>query len=134
MRAQEIEILLNKYLDAETSLNEESILRDYFNNNNVEPHLESYKLMFTYFNITERYEKPIFKTKRNYGWLKIAASIVLLIGLNFGYVAKQNYEAKVAYDQTEMALNLLANNLNKGVESMTYLGEFNKATNKIFKQ
>jgi hypothetical protein len=134
MKAQEIEILLNKYLDAETSLTEETILRDYFNNNKVEPHLESYKSMFTYFNVAETYEKPIFKKKRNMGWLNIAASIVLLIGMYFGYDAKQSYDTQIAYNQTESALNLLANNLNKGAETLVYMGEFNKATNKIFKQ
>jgi hypothetical protein len=134
MKTYEIDTLIKKYLDAETSLKDESILRDYFNNNKVEPHLEPYKAMFTYFNVTDKYEKPIFKTRRNFRWLNIAASIVLLIGMYFGYEAKQSYDIKTAYNQTESAFNLLANNLNKGAESMTYIGEFNKATNKIFKQ
>jgi len=133
MKTQEIDILLNKYLDAETSLNEESILRDYFNNNNVEPHLLPYKTMFTYFETKDDYVKPIFKAKTNLRWLSIAASIVLLMGTYFGYEAKQNYETQIAYNQTEQAFKLLANNFNKGAESMAYLGEFNKTTNKIFK-
>tara|TARA_R110000796_G_scaffold215732_2_gene331740 strand:- start:10020 stop:10418 length:399 start_codon:yes stop_codon:yes gene_type:complete len=132
MNAQEIEMLLNKYLDAETSLKEESILRDYFNNNNVETSLQPYKLMFTHFNVTETYNKPIFK--RNWSWMNIAASFILLIGLTMGYNAKQNYDTQIAYNQTEAAFNLLGNNLNKGAESLAYIGEFNKATNKIFKQ
>ena len=135
MRPQEIENLLNKYLDAETSLNEESILREYFNNNNVESHLMPYKAMFAHFNIKETYEKPILlKEKRDFSWMKIAASIALLIGMYFGYEAKVDYDTQIAYNQTEIALNLLANNFNKGAQSIAYLGEFNKATNKIFKQ
>tara|TARA_R110000796_G_scaffold248124_2_gene374549 strand:+ start:9572 stop:9973 length:402 start_codon:yes stop_codon:yes gene_type:complete len=131
---REIEILLNKYLDAETSLNEESILRDYFNNNEVESHLLPYKAMFTYFKTKDEYVKPIFKPKTNLRWLNIAASIVLLIGVYFGYEAKQNYETQIAYNQTEKALNLLVNNFNKGVQSMTYLNEFDKAKTIIFKK
>jgi len=133
MGTQKIEILLNKYLDAETSLDEESILRDYFNNNEVESHLLPYKAMFTYFKIKDGYVKPIFKPKTNLRWLNVAASIVLLIGLYFGYDAKQKHETQLAYNQTEKALNLLANNFNKGAQSMAYLNEFDKAKNIIFK-
>jgi hypothetical protein len=137
MEPQRIEILLNKYLDAETSLKEESILRDYFNNNNVESHLEPYKAMFTYFNeakLETSSEPFIIPTKkRNLVWMNIAASIVVILGMHFGFEAKEKYEIQTAYNQTESAFNLLTNNLNKGAASMAYMGEFNKATNKIFK-
>ena len=132
MRAYKIDILIKKYLDAETTLAEESILRDYFNNNNVEEHLLPYKMMFAHFNIKETYTKPI--VKKSFGWIRIAASIVLLIGMYFGFETKQQYEMEIAYNETKEAFNLLGTNLNKGTKGLTYIGEFNKTTNKIFKK
>jgi len=49
-----IEQLLEKYDNGETSLNEEQQLRDYFAQEEVAPHLESYKVMFQYFNTTKQ--------------------------------------------------------------------------------
>ena len=136
MRTQEIEKLLNKYLDAETTLQEESILREYFINNEVEPHLEPYKSMFVYFNVTETYDKPILlpKPKRNYEWMKIAASIIVMVGMFIGNEVKERNDVRMAYQETTSAFNLLANNLNKGATSIGYLNEFDKATNKIFRK
>ena len=134
MGTQKIDILLKKYLDAETSLHEESILREYFNNNEVEPHLEPYKSMFVYFNVKDSYEKPIFKPKRNYSWLNIAASVILLMGMYIGHEIKERHDTQIAYEQTTSVFNLLASNLNKGANSMGHLNEFNKATNKILRK
>lgn len=129
MRAQEIDILIKKYLDAETTLAEEAILRDYFNNNDVEEHLLPYKAMFAYFEIKETYQKPI--TKRRFGWIRVAASIVLLIGMYFG---NEYQKEQQEIENAKYAFNLLGENFNKGTQSISYLGEFNKATNIIFKQ
>tara|TARA_R110000772_G_scaffold20466_5_gene56865 strand:+ start:27892 stop:28338 length:447 start_codon:yes stop_codon:yes gene_type:complete len=144
---QEIESLLKKYLDAETTLQEEDVLRDYFNTNDVEPHLKGYKAMFTYFNISKEektdmiIEFPTEKTitvttikKRDYSWLRIAASIVIIVGVSyFGYDYKQQYDTQVAYENTQYALNLLSTNLNKGTSAISYLGEFDKTKKQIFK-
>jgi hypothetical protein len=138
MKTYEIDILIKKYLDAETTLKEESILCDYFNNNEVEEHLKIYKSLFTYFNHTklERYGKSVAMPikKRNYSWMNIAASFIIVLGLYIGYENNQKAQYKLAMEQTTSAFKLLSNNLNKGVESISYLEEFNKTTNKIFKQ
>jgi hypothetical protein len=136
---QEIESLLKKYLDAGTTLQEEVILRDYFNTNNVEPHLQVYKSMFTYFTISQKEKCNITiklptTQKRDYSWLRIAASVVIIFGLSyFGYDYKQQYDTQVAYENTQYALNLLSTNLNKGTSAISYLGEFDKTKKKIFK-
>ena len=45
-----IEKLLEKYDNCETSLIEEQKLKAYFAQEDVAPHLESYKVMFQYYN------------------------------------------------------------------------------------
>jgi len=138
MEPQRIEILINKYLDAETSLKEESILRDYFNNNNVESHLQVYKHMFVYFNeakLEASSETFIIPTKkRNMGWMKIAASFILIIGLYTGVDYKQQYDTNLAIVETQSAFKLLSDNMNRGTSAIAYLNEFDETKNKIFKQ
>nr|NQU89981.1 hypothetical protein [Bacteroidota bacterium] len=50
MNIEEIEILIEKYFDGETSLDEEHMLRAYFNRDDVPVHLIEYRNLFGYFN------------------------------------------------------------------------------------
>ena len=43
MALNNIEQLLEKYFEGETSIDEEQALKDYFNSENVAPHLEMHK-------------------------------------------------------------------------------------------
>ena len=141
---QEIESLLKKYLDAETTLQEEDVLRYYFNTNDVEPHLKGYKAMFTYFKISKEEKTDMsielptttltIKKRRDYSWMRIAASIVIIVAVSyFGYDYKQQYDTQVAYENTRYALDLLSTNLNKGTSAISYLDEFGKTKKQIFK-
>lgn len=146
-----IEQLLEKYDNGETSLNEEQQLRDYFAQEEVAPHLESYKVMFQYFNTTkqEHYTKDVpLKPKKTYTyqWISVAAAIVLLFGFFFNQ-NREKQEALLAYNQTMEAFNLVSSQFNKGTQAMqiissnidkgkegiAQLGEFSNTTNKIFK-
>ncbi len=49
MTAKEIEQLLNKYFDGETSVEDEKRLRDFFLNDEVPEHLKKYSELFRYF-------------------------------------------------------------------------------------
>jgi hypothetical protein len=49
MELANIEKLVEKYLNAETSLKEEQTLKHYFTNGNVAPHLQEYSYLFNYF-------------------------------------------------------------------------------------
>lgn len=156
---KEIEALLIKYENAETSLQEEAQLKDYFQSDNVAPHLEHYKPMFQYFVSTqkEQYTKDVpLNTKRSnlYQWISVAAVAVLMLGIFvpqwLGPSEQEKQEALLVYNQTMEALslvsrefnegreqlatlNLVTENFNEGVEKASRLGEFNKTTNRILK-
>ncbi|MDV7188283.1 hypothetical protein R3X25_13395 [Lutibacter sp. TH_r2] len=138
MELANIEKLLEKYENAETSIAEENELRNYFQNNYVPDHLQEYQVLFGYFsaNKQERYTKTIQlnSQKRNWKWLSIAASVVLLVSVFAGYQKKQHNKAEKMYNDTQMALGMLSQNLNKGNIAITQLHIFEDTTNKIFKQ
>lgn len=144
MELSNIEKLLKKYENAETSLQEEKVLKNYFiNNNNVPAHLLEYKAMFGYFNESseEQFTKTIqLKPRRsNWAWLSVAAAIVLTISIytfrnDDGISDSERREAELAYIETQKAFQLISQNLNKGENiAMAGLQEFEKAQNKVFK-
>ena len=148
MELANIEKLVAKYENAETTLQEEAILRDYFLSDKVAPHLEEYQLMFTYFQASqgETYNKTLeFKTekKRNYKWLSVAASVVLLFSIYMGIpkpdngseipISEMSIEEKFHYEQAREALAMLSGNLNKGSEAVSNLKAYENSVNKIFK-
>ena len=155
-----IEELLEKYDNAETSLQEEQELRDYFLSDQVAPHLEHYKPMFQYFTMSQKEEftndVPLKTTKRYfYQWISVAAVSILMLGIFLprtllGPSAEEERQAMETYEQTMEALSLVSAGMNKGKQELTSLamvsdnlndgmskagrlGEFSKATNKIFK-
>lgn len=138
MELAKIEQLLEKYLEAETTLQEENELGEYFAKGNVAPHLEEYQMLFGYFaeSKSEKFTKNIQlkSQKKNWKLLSVAASVVLLFSVYTGYVKYQEYQAEQAFKETQMAFQLLSKNLNKGTTAITYLGEYETTTNKIFKQ
>lgn len=137
MELVNIEKLLQKYLDAETTIAEENALKKYFTGNNVAPHLEEYKSLFEYFSISkqEAHTKPLqLNTKKtNWKWLSVAASLVLLVSLYTGYEKNQQKKAEKIYNETQVAFNMLSTNLNKGNEAIAQLQHFETAKNKVFK-
>jgi hypothetical protein len=139
MDIKRIESLLEKYLNAETNLQEETILNNYFTNNNVESHLKVYQPLFSYFNKTkkETYTKTIkleSKRKVNKKWLSVAASIMLMVSVYSEYYIYQKNQAKETYRQTQQAFELLSTTLNKGSNAVGQLKTLENTKNKIFKQ
>ncbi len=152
-----IEQLLEKYENGETTLKEEQQLKDYFSQETVEPHLEMYKPMFQYFLVTkqERFTKAVpLKTKKkfNYKWISVAAVAVLMFGvyIKFSNPVTSNPltdDERYALNETKRALslvssnfkkgtnnlNLLSSNFNKGAENILYVDAFENTTNKILK-
>lgn len=153
-----IEILIEKYENGETTLKEEQQLKDYFSQEQVAPHLEMYKPMFQYFLETkkEQFTKDLplkpKKTNNLYKWISVAAVAVLMLGIYTqlvltGPTEEEKREAQLAYNQTMEALslvssnfkkgtnglNLLSANFEKGAQQINHVDAFNETTNKIFK-
>ena len=135
-----IEHLLKKYENGETSLKEEACLRDYFSQEDIAPHLEVYRPLFAYFkaNQNETFTKDIpLKPKKTlmYSWLTVAAVAVLMLG--FYFKSTQNtttntadlgtiQDPQLAYNEVVRSLELISKSLNKGASTLNYLEPYNK--------
>ena len=142
MELVKIEKLIEKYIEAETTLEEEKFLKEYFLNNNIPAHLEPYKNMFIYFKNSslEHFDKSITlpneKSSRSYlKWLSVAAMLIFFIGIFSVYQKdlKEKEEARMAYAETQKALNMIAQTLNKGNNAIAQLQVFENTQNRIFK-
>ena len=143
MELANIEQLIERYENAETSLTEEQLLKEYFQQENIPAHLLEYKSYFNYFSesSTERYTKtlPIKPRRTNWKWLSVAAVVALMVSVysinNSGKLSvEERQEAELAYQETQKAFQLISQNLNKGNSvAMAGLQEFGKAQNKVFK-
>lgn len=142
MELANIEKLVEKYENATTTLQEEAILKNYFTKEDVAPHLQEYKFMFTYFATAkdETYTKtiklePKKSKKRNFKWLSVAASVMLLFSVFIGKhqydEAQQRKKAEIIYAQVSKGLKLLSTNLNKGKQAVATLYTYENTVNKI---
>lgn len=136
-----IEKLLEKYENGETSLKEEQQLKHYFTQGTVAPHLEMYKPMFEYFlvNKQERFTKDVpLKTKRNfnYKWISVAAVAVLMLGFYFGTSIYGGdlgtYEdPQLAFNEFSKSMEMISEKFNTGASTVSYLNEVNKGTSTL---
>lgn len=139
-----IEALLEKYFQGETSIAEENELKNYFSSAGVAQHLEQYKPMFSYFTFAQNEKTEIeipLKTnkRRSVAWLSIAASVVVLLGVGFMFFNNNPQEdlgtydnPEIAFKETQKALALLSGNVNKGIESMQYVQEYEEVKTSVF--
>lgn len=83
MGLQEIEQLLESYLEGKTTLREEGVLRDYFKTHEQLPaHLEDYRMLFNFFGLEaeQTYQNHVLLPKRrSYKWLTIGGSVAAII-------------------------------------------------------
>ena len=148
MELNKIEKLLEKYFEATTSIAEEKELKDYFASSDVAPQLEEYKPLFNY--VVQAKQEHFLTTvtlKTNKSkrviWLSVAASVAVLLGLSlftFNYYHQQKSDAngtindpEVAFRETQKALAMISEHVNKGIGSMNYINEYEQSKNKIFK-
>tara|TARA_B100000795_G_C22805741_1_gene444787 strand:+ start:7886 stop:8320 length:435 start_codon:yes stop_codon:yes gene_type:complete len=144
MELANIEKLVEKYLNAETTLQEETTLKNYFTEGTVAPHLQEYAYMFNYFATVkdETYTKTIElepkKSKaRNFKWLSVAASVMLLFSVFIGKHQYDEYQqrkkAEVIYAQVAKGLKLLSTNLKKGEQAVATLYTYQSKANNALK-
>ena len=148
MALDNIEKLVAKYFEAETSIAEEKELKAYFSSPNVAPHLEQYKPLFGYTVQAkqEQYTASLtIKKKKKPGmyWLSIAATVIVLLGVSL-FTFNQYEQPKtaelgtyndpeVAFKETQKALAMISEHVNKGIGTMNYLSVYEQSKNKIFK-
>ena len=160
MALNKIEGLIEKYNDGATTLLEEAQLRNYFSQEAIPAHLESYRQLFLYFEsdtkqLTQR-SIPLGsgKPKKIRRFISVAAALVILFTA-FMNITTENDELTLtfdelyAYNETLKAFQLIANNMNKSHEALNSLNiisssfekgknnifileKFNKSTHKIF--
>ncbi len=122
-------------------MEEEQQLKEYFNQEDVDPQLQRYKPLFEYLKVEQTVEislseeqlKPkghiigFWSWKR---WTAVAASVAILALASFwlypkggdiempSYAKEDTYsDPNQAYDEVKAALLLVSNKLNKGVET-----------------
>ena len=146
MELDSVKKLLERYFEADTTVAEEELLRDYFSKENIPDDLKPYAPLFGFVAKAkkERFAKPLDLGPEQklggsslYKWLSIAAAAVLMLGVYFGktyYDEKEveQQQAQYAYNETKKALDLLAQNMERGTEKMAYLNEFVEAKDKIY--
>ena len=141
-----IELLLEKYFDGNTTITEESVLKKYFLSSHVTVDLNKYKSIFEHYknerDIVYKHQFVVKSKKSHTVWFA-AAAIILLAGLCFVYYNSNNqanleqglgsYQSpEIALKQTQKALQMLSSNVNIGIGSIAYINEYQTAKNKIF--
>ena len=146
MELAKIETLLDAYFEGETSLEQESTLREYFATNNIAPHLAAYQQLFVGLKAAQEeiLEREIIlptvstskETKR--WWYGIAASFIVVIGvasllMPSNQLSQEEQEALMAFNETKETLLLLSKSFNKGTQELAVLGQFTESKNLILK-
>jgi len=144
MELAKIEALLDAYFEGETSLEQESVLREYFASNNVAPHLAAYQNLFVGLKaaqeeVLEReISLPTTSATPRKWWYSIAASAVVVIGvasllMPSNQLTAEEQEALTAFNETKETLLLLSKSFNKGTGELAVLDQFTQAKNLILK-
>ena len=139
------EKLLEAYFDGNTTLAEETELRNYFNGSNVAPQFENYRPLFVGFEaarneVSEREVLLVESATRtsNKWWYGVAASAAIVIAVA-GFVfsepsiSQEEQEALTALNESKKAMFILSENFNKGAGKLALVDQFTTTKNKILK-
>jgi hypothetical protein len=146
MESKELEILLEKYYNATTTLEEEQELKLYFeaNKDNEGTKIFDFYTQERKIILNKNIEIPSKVVKLNWKIPAIAASLVLgmivatfIMGKN--KTIKNNElgtieDPEKAYQEVVKALNLVSVEINKGVAQTKYINEFENTKKLIFKK
>lgn len=155
MESQRIHILLQKYFEAETSLDEENELINYFSSEGIDENLKMYVPVFSGMKELSAEEDPEMgddlmnyilesehKEKLRYRWMwqivtGVAASVILaLLAVNF-YGNKNQWkdtftDPNQAYSEASKTLEFVAGKYNKGLAQLRPIGKIENAARPFY--
>ena len=158
MKTQEIKILLQRYFNGETSLEDERLLHEYFKGGNVDEELQEYAEFFGGISdLTNSIDdstieedvmdfilenEHLEKTKFRKMWKTvtgIAASVIIVLGSYLIYEQQQKpfedtyQNPEQAYVVAQQTLQFVGSKYNKGMAELSNFKKFEKASNSIKK-
>jgi len=145
MESAKIKQILEAYFEGGTTLAEEKLLENYFNNEKISGDLLQYQPLFAglkaakaeqstrAFNLPETSKQKTIKT----WWYGVAAMLVVAFGVGTFFFSQPQYsqeekEALAAFEKSKQAMLLLSENLNKGTQQLTHVSQFEKTKDRIF--
>jgi hypothetical protein len=160
MDSKQIEQLLEKYWNTETSLEEEQQLRDFFTGANIPGQFKETAELFRYFDHQKKVQlnepsfdgdmarkinatRPAAKTvTMYYNYARIAAGVAVVIAATYfvGQEVRKSYPAevtdtysdpKLAFEETKKALMMLSKGFGKARHETEKIKMFNEAEQKV---
>jgi hypothetical protein len=155
MESQNIAVLLQKYFEAETTIDEENELIIYFNSGEVDEDFKMYIPLFSGLKALSNTENPDLgedlmnyilesehREKLRYRWMwqivtGIAASVILVL-LAVNFYSNQNSwhdtfnDPDQAYAEASKTLDFVAGKYNKGLAQLKPIGKMENATIPFF--
>lgn len=139
-----IEKLLHKYLEAKTSVEEESELRDIFASieQKLDPKFYWVRDLFAYsrnevLSSVNSSKFKVLEESNSFRYYRLAAAIAALIVTSLGvYRLEENYKErkiKETYTETRKAFMLIAEQLELAQEQIVYLEYIDQSMNKLLK-
>jgi len=138
MDYKNINKIINKYFEAETSLQEENLLKEYFMSDNIVSEHIQYKPLFLFYEEEAKQLIPTpiqidrFRKKRNY---KLATAAVLILGIGFFSILfkeqtlhKNQLANKESKKEIYKEVKKYSSDLNKGIRQISAFGFIGKSS------
>jgi hypothetical protein len=158
MNAEELNRLVEKYYNGESSEEEERALRECFSQKNIPEGYEAEKVIFGYYTATAEFPEPSdgFEARIMSGidaldtvggsrkfrkyilpYLSVAAGLLILAGSYFFFIHKTEpqdtfTDPSIAYTETMKVLMDVSSQLNHGAQALEPVGKINRMTTKSF--
>jgi len=160
MEYKEIEKLLNRYLEGESALEEEALLKEYFSQTGIPVEHREMQEMFRYFDAAKQHSAPPFNITSElngviekewkketvnrfrplYAWIGSAAAVLVISFGLFQYlnkpepVVQDTYkDPKLAYLETKQALMKISRVMNHNTAKLKYLSNMDASFDQVQK-
>lgn len=160
MNSRQIEIILERYFSGDTSLEDEKVLKEFFQAKDIPAHLVSLKEQFEFFS-AEKEKEPLNasfddkiielinqeenqstkRTRRIYLYMAtgIAASILIIMSLFFQFdpfskrIKETFSDPQLAFNETKRALLMVSQTLNSGINPIAKASKLNDGVQELSK-